>query len=173
MATIKTGFDPQKHGFNFINSFRLKPPIKFKLPFAGEIDLNEVMFGLCGGMCFSALDYFYAQMPVPPEKDVNKIPGRLYTYLAGRQLDSIPLPNLVKVIEWMLRENGDLGIRMVRYELPKLRRSLDKGQPVVLALIRVQGLDNPTQNHQVLATGYDLDTSSNKMTIFLYESPHS
>lgn len=172
MATIRTGFDPNKHGFNFINSFRLKPPIKFKLPFAGEIDLNEVMFGLCGGMCFSALDYFYAQVPVPPDKEVDKIPGRLYTYLAGRQLDSIPLSNLVKVIEWMLRENGDLGTRMARYEIPKLRRSLDKGQPVVLALIRVQGLDNPTQNHQVLAIGYDLDAFSKKMTIFLYDPNH-
>lgn len=172
MTAIKTGFDPQTHGFKFINSFKLKLPVKFKLPFAGEIDLSEVMFGLCGGMCFAALDYYNAQFTVPGETNVDKIEGRLYTYLAGRQLDSIPLPNLIKVIEWMLRENGDLGVRMVRYEIPKLRRALDKGQPVVIALIRVQGLDNPTQNHQVLATGYDFDVQAKKMTIFLYDPNH-
>ncbi len=134
MTAVRTNFSPTKDGFKFINYFEIKLP-RFKIPFAGEVDLNDVVFGLCGGMCFSALDYYYANQPVPTDTDVFKINRKLFTYLADRQLDSIPLANLVRVIDWMLREPSDLGQRMARYEIPKLRRLLDKGQPAVITLI--------------------------------------
>ena len=101
MTAVRTNFSPTKDGFKFINYFEIKLP-RFKIPFAGEVDLNDVVFGLCGGMCFSALDYYYANQPVPTDTDVFKINRKLFTYLADRQLDSIPLANLVRVIDWML-----------------------------------------------------------------------
>ena len=171
MTAVRTNFSPSKDGFKFINYFEIKLP-RFKIPFAGEVDLNDVVFGLCGGMCFSALDYYYANQPVPTDTDVFKINRKLFTYLADRQLDSIPLANLVRVIDWMLREPSDLGQRMARYEIPKLRRLLDKGQPAVITLIRVKGLDDPTQNHQVLAIGYDYDQAAKRMDIDIYDPNH-
>jgi len=84
-----------------------------------------------------------------------------------RQLDSLSIPVLLKVIRWMVSDDRYIGLRMARYELPRLRRMLDKGEPVVLALIRVRGLGDPTQNHQVLATAYDYDQAAKRMVITL------
>lgn len=172
MSAVKTNFVPPENGFGFVNAFKLKLPVKFKIPLAGEVDLSKVVVGFCGGMCFSALDYYYAGQGVPPDTKVDLIDQKLYSYLAGRQLDSIPPTTLIKVIEWMLREKDDLGQRMARTEIPKLRRMLDKGQPAVLLLVRVAGWDDPTRNHQVLATGYELDATGKQMTIFLYDPNH-
>ena len=61
---------------------------------------------------------------------------------------------------------------MARIEVPKLRRMLENGQPAVLLLIRVQGMNNPTMNHQVLATGYEFDRETKEMKIFLYDPNH-
>ena len=58
MTFINTNFSNQQHGFHFINSFELNLPVKFQLPFGASVDLSSVVFGLCGGMCFTALDYF-------------------------------------------------------------------------------------------------------------------
>jgi len=172
MALVSTKFSYQKNGFRFINRFELSLPIKFQLPFGASVDLNKVVFGLCGGMCFSALDYFNLGDLPPQTEQVKQIDFRLLTYLCERQLDSLKISTLLKVFEWMLMEDRTLAARLSRYEIPKLRRSLDKGEPVVLALIRVQNLDDPTRNHQVLATGYEVDPTAKKYTISLYDPNH-
>jgi murein DD-endopeptidase MepM/ murein hydrolase activator NlpD len=172
MSVINTNFTYLRHGFQFINSFELNLPVKFQLPFGASVDLSKVMFGLCGGMCFTALDYFRLGDPPPQIEDVKKIDRRLFIYLCERQLDSLKIPTLLKVFEWMLSEDKTLANRISRYELPKLRKMLDKGEPAVLALIRVRGLDDPTQNHQVLATGYEYDPAAKTYQIFLYDPNH-
>ncbi|MGE5223289.1 MAG: SH3 domain-containing protein, partial [Omnitrophica WOR_2 bacterium] len=166
---VTTNFSPVNNGFEFINSFELHIPIKYPMPFGGSIDLSSVVFGLCGGMCFAALDYYNAGVPRPADSDVKTIDPRLFTYLCGRQLDSLSIPVLLKVIQWMLLDDKTIALNMARYEVPKLRKLLDSGQPAVLALIRVQGLDNPAQNHQVLAVGYDYDENTRDLTVYLYE----
>lgn len=172
MASVKTKFSPTQDGFSFVNRFEFKFPVQFKLPLGGMIDLTQVVYGLCGGMCFSALDYFYANQALPEETQVSRIDNKLFVYLADRQMDSMSIPVLLKVIRWMVSEDRYIGLRMSRYELPKLRRRLDKGEPVVLGLIRVAGLGDPTRNHQVLATGYDYDQDSKIMVVHLYDPNH-
>jgi murein DD-endopeptidase MepM/ murein hydrolase activator NlpD len=169
MAHTKTNFASQINGFRFVNRFELQFPVKFPLPLVGEIDLNNVVYGLCGGMCFTALDYFYAGKEVPDFSKVDEIDRKLFVYLVDRQLDSLSIPVLLKVIRWMVSDDRYIGLRMARYELPRLRRMLDKGEPAVLALIRVRGLGDPTQNHQVLATAYDYDQAAKRMVITLYD----
>jgi murein DD-endopeptidase MepM/ murein hydrolase activator NlpD len=123
-------------------------------------------------MCFSALDYFYAQEQLPEVSRVDELDTKLFTYLVDRQVDSLSIPVLLRVIRWMVSDDRYIGLRMTRYELPKLRRRLDKGDPSVLALIRVKGLGDPTQNHQVLATGYEYDPQTRRMLVDLYDPNH-
>lgn len=172
MAKVTTSFVPVNHGFPFTNYFTYHFPIKYPLPFAGNLDLDRIIFGLCGGMCFTALDFYLAGRTPPEYANPKEIDKNLFTYLCDRQLDSLKITVLLKILDWMLAENNDLAGRMIRYEIPKVRRSIDKGQPVVLCLIRVQGVTNPTQNHQVLATGYEVSADGKVLTLSLYDPNH-
>ena len=172
MTRVQTNFSSINNGFRFRNFFELQLPVKFPLPFGGSVALSNVVFGLCGGMCFAALDYFYLGEVPPAETEVKKIDRKLFGYLCERQLESIKVPVLLKVFEWMLSEDETIATRMARYEIPKLRRMLDRGEPAVLVLVRAHGLDNPTQNHQVLATGYEFDPITRVMRIQLYDPNH-
>jgi hypothetical protein len=167
MVPVLTTFLPREHGFHFVNRFDIN--FEFDLPLIGKIDLGDIVYGLCGGMCFAALDHYYAGKPVPAYTNEQDIPAAFHNYLMKRQLDSMMLPVVPKVIEWMLRGDDDLGLRMSRYEIPKIRRSLDSGKPVVLALIRVGGVNDPTKNHQVLVRGYDFDPQSKDLVFHLYD----
>ena len=170
MSKVLTSFSPVSQGFQFPNYFTVKLPVKFQLPLAGTVDLNNVVFGLCGGMCFAALDYFYTRHILPRYVSPQELDSRLLVFLCERQIDSLQVPVLLKVIDWMASGNDSIAARMIKSEIPKLRRTLDRGEPAVLCLIRTHGLENPTQNHQVVATGYDLDAGM--MTISLYDPNH-
>lgn len=174
MAPVRTNFNAQLHGFQFRNRFEIpfEHPLELTLPFVGPIDLEKIVYGLCGGMCFAALDYFHENRPVPSLGREENIGLELLRYLQKRQLDSLSLPVVIRLMEWMLLEDHVVGRLTTRWEIPKLRRRLDKGLPVVLALIRVEGIDDPTKNHQVLALGYDLDQTTKRLTISIYDPNH-
>lgn len=172
MAKVQTAFSAEHNGFQFVNYFQVHFPIQYPLPFGGSIDLNNVVFGLCGGMCAAALDYFYTQAPLPTYQDPAAIDQKLFTFLCQRQIQSLTVPVLLKIMDWMMAEDTELVKRMTRLEIPKIRRSLDKGTPVVLGLIRVHGLNNPTNNHQVVAIGYDDSADDKTMAVALYDPNH-
>ncbi len=172
MAQAQTKFVPAENGFPFVNRFEFKLPLKFTLPLAGTIDLNEVVLGLCGGMCFAALDNFYAGKAPTAAASPQELDPKTLIYLADRQIDSLKITTLIKFIEWMLIDQAEIGARMLRSEIPRLRRMLDKGDPAVLGLVRVQGLGDPTHNHQVLAVAYSLDDATREMQISLYDPNH-
>lgn len=170
LVRTRTDFSAQDHGFRFVNSFEFS--LEFDLPFASPIDLGNIIYGLCGGMCFAALDYFHAGRPIPDEATIPPTGSGLHRYLWQRQLDSLSLPvGPLKVIEWMLREDEDLGRQIARSELRKLRTRLDRGDPAVLVLIRAHGVANPTHNHQAVAVAYGLDETptAKRVTIHLYD----
>lgn len=172
MENVQTGFLPAQNGFRFQNYFQLRLPVSYPLPFVGKLDLNDIVFGLCGGMCAAALDYFYAGIPAPTGNDPARIEKKLFTFLCERQLQSLSLPVVLRIIEWMMAEDADLAAKMIRTEIPKLRRQINRQKPVVLCLIRTQGMGNPTLNHQVLATGYEISADQKSLTIFLYDPNH-
>lgn len=172
MAQATTGFKPDRNGYLFVNSFPFPFSVTFNLPFAGTVDIGDIVYGLCGGMCFGALDSFYMGQTIPDYRQVDEIPARYLRYLWDRQIDSFGLLVIPKVIEWMLRSDVDIALRTSRYEIPKLRRRLDRGEPTVLALIRAERGDDPTRNHQVLATGYEFDESKRSILIELYDPNH-
>ena len=172
MINSKTNFSAVDHGFRFPNRFEFNFSVMFELPFVSPINLDKVVYGLCGGMCFGALDYFNAALPIPRTSKVKDINSPFLLYLWDRQLDSLKLPVVFKVMEWMILDDGNIGRRMSRWEIPKLKRRIDKGNPAVLALIRTQGVSDPTQNHQVMATAYRFDEATRDMVIHLYDPNH-
>ncbi len=167
MALVHTSFNANSNGFDFVNNFTLPFPTTIQLPLINQIDLKSIVYGLCGGMCFAALDYYNAHLPVPSYTDGNALPQSYLTYLWHRQLDSFGLVVIPRVIEWMLHPDSELALKMARYEIPKMRRLLDQGTPVVLALVRARGISDPTVNHQVVAIGYDYNDATRQMTIYL------
>ena len=167
MAQSHTLFNASTNGFKFVNRFTLPFPTTIKLPLINDIDLKSIVYGLCGGMCFASLDYFNDHQPVPSYTDGDTLPHNYLIYLWDRQVDSLGLVVIPRVIEWMLHPDRELWLRMSRYEIPKLRRRLDQGTPVVLGLVRARGVADPTVNHQVLAIGYTYDETTRQMEIFL------
>lgn len=168
MALWRTGFDPLVHGFRFVNYYDFS--LEFDLPLVGSVDLGNIVYGLCGGMCYAAADYFHAEIPPPTLVDVPKPGSRLFGYLWERQLVSLSMPSVpMKIFEWMLRDNESVASLTAGRELNKVRSRIEAMRPAVLLLIRAGGFVDPTQNHQVLAVGYDLDEAAQQATLFLYD----
>jgi len=171
MPQADSRFKQDVHGYAFSNRFEFN--FEFELPLVGNIDLGDLVYGLCGGMCFSALDYFHAGLPIPSRERRPQFGTALYKLLVDRQLDSMAIPRgILKVLEWMIRDDKDVWRKTAWNEFPKLRRRLDNRLPVVLALIRAGGIDDPTKNHQVVARAYIYDESSRDAQVFLYDPNH-
>ena len=164
MVKVQTDFLPHTHGFPFKNAFEQRLPLHYDLPLSGPVDLNEVSDGLCGGMCFAALDYFKAGQRPPAVAD-----ERLLDYLRGRQVDSLRVTTILKIIEGLLLEVDERKARLLGREVPKLRRRLDKGQPAVLALLYPHAQAGQAASHFVIAVGYDLDERTSQLSFNLYD----
>ena len=150
-APRRTSFDPEKHGFGFDNTFTND--------FIREIDVRTG--GLCGGMVYSALDYYLTKRAIPTQSYRPAVQTRLHDYIYNRQVTSL-MENLDKWAEvgfnpfgardseffnWGLQGFGGGRLQELRYEI-------DRGRPVPLGLQEYG--DGSAGNHQVLAIGYDL-----------------
>lgn len=72
---VFTGFSPSTHGFRFINAF------------AGEDFIR--WGGLCGGMSYAALDYYYHQVTTPTQSWIPANATALQSYIWNRQQHSM------------------------------------------------------------------------------------
>ncbi len=153
-----TAFDPAVHGFNFRNTFD-----NDVIP---EIDLRTS--GLCGGMVYSALDYFNANATAVPRQDYRPAnQTALQRYIYDRQVDSLA-PNLVRWADVALRarsgRSDELFRRAVATEASRLRAFIDAGRPAPLGVQGTRGAQ-----HQVLAIGYEQGDGPEDLTVFLYD----
>lgn len=177
-----TGFMPEQHGFHFANAFPSVPVISFPTPL-GKVEIGNASNGLCGGMVFSALDYFLAKLPIPP---IVKPPaeGPLFDGFVRRLLNSFNLPmGILNYIVLMnpdypdgdeARLNGNFSPhgrawQTIRVQWPIIKKTLDSGHPCPLGLVRVKSSDLSQlgHNHQVLAIGYDV--MDDHLTLFIYD----
>lgn len=150
-APRMTRFDPNIHGFRFANTFNNDV--------VREIDLRTS--GLCGGMVYSALDYFNASMPIPTQGYKPAVHTPLHDYIYNRQVTSIT-GNIDKWTELGFNPLGARNGEFFRWglqgfgggRLQELRARIDRGQPVPLGLWHYDGARGG--DHQVLAIGYDL-----------------
>jgi hypothetical protein len=166
-----TDFTVQEDGFKFSNSFTFD--LEFKLPLFGTIDLDDLVLGFCGGMCYGALDYFHAGLDIPAQTTIPVEGSELFTYLRNRQIHSLSIPmGVLKVFEWMWLPEKAVWQRVAWREFRKLRRRIDSGNPTVLVLIRVSDFDDPTKNHQVVARGYDYIDATKDLEIPIYDPNH-
>jgi hypothetical protein len=167
-----TSFDPTKDGFVFVNDF--------KNDLVSELSVTTG--GLCGGMSYTALDYYFAHVAVPRQdfRPANRTP--LQSYLFNREVESIK-SNLDKWAEIGVNPGGARNNEFFNWGLQaskggridELRSFIDKGTPVPLGL---QG-DGNTGNHQVVAIGYDmgrykgdLGAFETDFKIFIYDPNH-
>jgi hypothetical protein len=170
MKKGKKTFLSKERGFQFVNRFDVADLVDWSV-FDHLTKDRPLIYGLCGGMCFAALDLYYENQTIPQVFAPPEDETRLYKYLRARQIASLSFDTLANVIRWTLEDDRDVARWTAHEEIPQILASLDEGTPVVLALIRVRK-GNPTGNHQVLAIDYELDEETKKLAFTLYDPNH-
>lgn len=140
----------------------------FKNDFVNVVHAGPISFtsaGLCGGMSYAILDYYYAGR-TPPQQWYRPADGTvLHQYLAGRQYQSIaegPFDNWAEVMfnPFGIRNGEFFGWTLDGRSGGRLKAIvdvIDSGKPVNLGLMP---RDASFTGHQVIAYGYDLHGAS-------------
>jgi hypothetical protein len=176
----ETGFLPSRDGLAFINNWPKHSDVVVKIPVVGDVVIGDASRGLCGGMVFTALDGFTAKLP-PPSAPQPPPGTPLFDYIVRRLIASWHVPEgIAKYLQWMnttthtsrfMEITGHHGVASwtVKDEWQKVKADLDAGQPSPLGLVTVESNDprRLSDNHQVLAYGYELDGA--KVTIKVYD----
>jgi hypothetical protein len=172
---VQTAFKPSEHGFNFGNTFRADEIMeeRYNVPTWAWRDSD---WGLCGGMCFAALDTFFKMEPITSQTNIPNQGDNLFVKLVRRQEDAEDSVGLGKIIDYqfspneghMLDPRESLGHQTLHDEWPNIKAKLDSGIPTTLCLIRADQLDpNIGKNHMVVAYGYTIN--GNKVEINVYD----
>jgi hypothetical protein len=167
-------FNPSTHGFKFQNSF---PGIPFLIhrnliinDLIHKLFFGKNLYGLCGGICFTALDYFYSEQELPCIDSPPKVGSSFHAYIFKRQNHTYGRFGryISKFIFWSLISDTQLQARTYK-EFSDIQLSLDRNQPVVLGLVYVHVSRSIAiwSNHQVIAYGYEV--SAEKNTVYLYD----
>ena len=147
-----TTFIPATDGFQFVNSFQNT--------FAGF-----TTSGLCGGMVYTALDYFNAHMTIPQQNYRPEEYTALQSYIYGRQETSIL--NNSAWVNWSINHNSTAAAaNTFAQQMGLVINSINQGTPITLGLFGTNG----SASHQVLVVGYNIiDSNSNDDQFFLYD----
>jgi hypothetical protein len=150
-------FVPSRDAFPFTNSWPAEPAISVATPF-GRVGIGNAARGLCGGMVFGALDFWHARCAPPASRPAQGEP--LFGFIVRRLIQSWHIPaGVARYYHWMNLPDGELAIRTIIRQWPRIRARLDSGQPAALGVVTVASA-NPLllgHNHQVLAYAYQLD----------------
>jgi hypothetical protein len=148
-------FKPSAHGFRFANRFP-GYPLPFSVP---TLLRTSTCYGLCGGMCYAALDFLLAERGIPQDVAPPEQGSPLHRYLYRRQIVSFgPFGACIaRFAAWMaLPDDTPFGTQRRTYDqFQAVRARLDSGQPVVLGIVYVSIAETVAiwKNHQVLACG--------------------
>lgn len=179
-AMHATNFRPSQHGFPYANSWDEAPLTTIDLGIA-QIPVGNAALGLCGGMVYTALDYWAASRAVPPDRPDPAAPGTpLYDYLVKRLVDSFDLPalpaRLMTIMNPAYPDTGSAGQPLegrapiiIKDSWPAIRSWVDSGFPAPICLENVKSV-LPTdlgENHQAAVWGYQMD--GNVVTLFTYD----
>src|SRR3954451_6410835 len=145
------GFLATTDGFAFTNTWPKQPAVVLDTPF-GSVDIGDASKGLCGGMAFAALDYWYADVTAPTAQPALGVP--LYSFLVARIVDSWHVPaGVAQYFQLMNVPDGDqvfrvlgqnvlsqrgLSWRTVVQQWPMIKEDLDAGRPCPLGLVTVR-----------------------------------
>lgn len=183
--TFVPGFLPSIFGLHFVNgSGPQLPVLSIPTPF-GNVNIGDTALGICGGMVFTARDFFEAKaLPPVSTSAPSSQSDPVFTYLINRFFDSFNLPGgVVRYYALMdpalpdhetelskigLAPHGR-GWTMIHDEWPKIKADIDNGHPSPMALVLIKSV-NPGDlgaNHVVLAYGYDLNGTD--LTLHIYD----
>ncbi len=162
-------FVPATHGFQYTNRY---PGywIPFSVQSVPDIPSVSNTYGLCGGMCATAMDFLLAGRPIPQR---HRRPGRvtpLHRYIHTRQVDSLTAGTQVaRFARWMSLPDTAVHRRTAE-ELKTLRQNLDNGVPTPIGMVYVSTKDTMQiwQNHQILACQYE-DLGEGRIRILVYD----
>jgi hypothetical protein len=168
-VTKRIPFIPEKHGFHFVNSFIISPKIL-------NLNLGSWNMGFCGGMSAASLHHFLIKKKIPQTKAIPKSGSSLFQELLTRQIKSTPADLIARMYDWQSAPDvvewwrkPSIGQR-TKSEWPILKNELDNNRPTIIVLIRSYGyFDDPSQNHQVLAYGYEYNPPTKDLVIYVYD----
>lgn len=172
-ATVKRehrvqDFLPSHNGLKFTNRFPGTPLPQMLDKF---FDTSKSAYGLCGGMCFTVIDFAKSRKQPPTVADVPGEQSKLFDYLKKRQIASFGLLDAVvlRFIYWMSLTDEKAQEETLD-EWRKIRKQLDKHDFAVLGLIYRNFTESllPWDNHQVLAYGYQ-ELEDGAIRIMLYD----
>ena len=153
-----TQFNPAADGFQFVNDFQ---------NVFGPAETG----GLCGGMAYSALDYFNAKMTIPQQSYRPEENTPLQSYIYSREETSLE-NNASTWASWAINplgvDNTAILANTFAQQVGLVVASVNQGIPIPLGLDGTNG----TGSHQVLAVGYNVDANQNDTQIFLYDPNH-
>lgn len=141
---VRCGFSAASMGFQFVNNF---PDGYWEFGF-----LRFATAGLCGGMSFSALDYYFAGMPIPSQTSVpSAVNDALGQYINARQEESVLTNFGGWAVQILNTDDHALNYWSTHDEWNKLKAAIDSGVPVPLGVgIYLNG----GASHQVVGVGY-------------------
>jgi hypothetical protein len=143
-----TNFTPKTHGFHFANDFVTH--------IIGDLKTT----GLCGGMVFASLDYYYVGLPIPTHAPAEG--SRLRKYIFKRMMHSVER----NALQW-----ANIIANPVFNPKRFTKRHLDAGRPVPLGLVGSLKIGNAgSGNHQVVCCGYSLSPGGYSITLNIYDN---
>ncbi len=167
-TAVVSDFLPTRSGFHFANRFPPGPTLRLGPLDPRWIGIGDASAGLCGGMSLTVRDLHEAGVAPPPDREPPANGSPRFQAIVRRQVESLDWLR-VPFRFYALSAFGGRRRDAFAREWPHLRSVIDDGQLATIGVIR-QASMNPfglTQNHQVLAWGYDDEPG--RLTIHLYD----
>ena len=162
-----TGFIPSANGFAFSNSWPSVPAVSIPLVIT-SLGIGNAARGLCGGMVYAALDYWYAGVVPPAARPAAGTP--LFRFIVRRLVDSWQVPvGVSRYYRWMQLSDMASRHQTISEQWPAIKAKLDAGVPATLGVVTVASV-NPMQlgaNHQVVACAYSV--AGSEVTLGVYD----
>jgi hypothetical protein len=157
IGNVSTRFSASRDGFAFINHAGADTSTL----------LGKALIGICGGMSYAALDYYY-QGSRPATSGID-------AFLLRRDVQSL-VANGGSFALWSIAPDepdadSDWGVATATrcVVLPQLAEELRRG-PVPLGLVKARDLGHIGRNHQVVA--YGLTRKGSTVTVRIYDPNH-
>lgn len=163
-------FTSKENGWKFSNASL--PVYRYKLPIFPFLKWGKAERGICGGMVFSALDYYYAGKKIPDIKQLEIGDSNLlFRYIIRRLFHSFQWKAvfLYYILQHPFSSPSFLN-KNNRKQIEKILHQLRNHQPVPVTLILIRSVnpDRLGENHQVLLTKI-LAEEDDKIILGLYD----
>lgn len=147
-------FDILENTWNFSNSSF--PKYRYKIPVFPYLKLGKAERGLCGGMVFTALDYYYANKRIPDIYKLNTEDNdTIFRNIVKRLFHSFTVQAVLWYYYLQLPfVSSSFKLKHTSKQLPKIIEELKQNKPVPITLILIKSYnpDRLGENHQVLLT---------------------